>query len=121
MKEDEKKLNELLVDALNIWFKKEGLVVERPKRENTRSFKIGRTHRVKYRKVIFKHSRELRYSFKVGDIPVHVELKNWPPQEGALIFAFQRYVFKVIKLEPLSETVGYITVEDINDLRKEVK
>ena len=121
MNKQEKKLNELLVDALNVWFAKEGLTIDRPKRENTRTFKIGRRHRVKYHKVTFKHSREIKMAFKVGDIHVYVSLEDWPPQPDGMIFARQRYIFKVIKLEPLSDTVGYITVEDYNDMKGELE
>lgn len=112
MTEHEKNLNALLVDVVNTIFAKEGLC--RPKRENNRNFKIGRRHRVKYHKVILKHSREVKYSFRVGDIKVYVELENWPPVEDSKILALNKYILRVIKLEPLSDSVGYITVEDFN-------
>lgn len=121
MNEQEKNLNALLVDVVNTLFAKEGLTVNRPKRENTRAFKLGRRHRVKYHKVTFKHSREVKMAFKVGDINVYVDLEDWPPQHEGMIFARQRYVFKIIKLEPLSDNVGYITVEDFNDMKGELK
>lgn len=121
MTEQEKNLNALLVDALNVWFAKEGLTVNRPKRENTRNFKVGRVHRVKYHKVTFKYSREIKMAFRVGDVHAYVNLEDWPPQPDGMIFALQRYVFKVIKLESLSDTVGYITVEDYNDMKGELE
>ena len=117
MNKQEKKLNELLVDALNVWFAKEGLTVDKPKRENTRNFKIGRRHRVKYHKVMLKYSRETKYTFKVGDIKDYVELENWPPVEDSKILALNKYIFRVIKLEPLSDSIGYIIVEDIGELK----
>lgn len=119
MSEQEKNLNALLVDALNVWFAKEGLTIDRPKRENTRTFKIGRRHRVKYHKVTFKHTRDIKMAFKVGDIHVYMNLDEWPPKPEGMIFARQRYIFKVIKLEPLSDNTGYITVEDYNDIKGE--
>ena len=93
MNKQEKKLNELFVDALNVWFAKEGLTVDKPKRENTRNFKIGRRHRVKYHKVMLKYSRETKYTFKVGDIKAYVELKNWPPVEDSKILVLNKYIF----------------------------
>ena len=121
MNKQEKNLNALLVDALNVWFAKEGLTIDRPKRENTRNFKVGRRHRVKYRKVTFKYSREIKMAFRIGDIRVYVDLEDWPPQPDGMIFARQRYVFKVIKLEQLSDNIGYITVEDYNEIKGELK
>ena len=121
MNKQEKNLNALLVDALNVWFAKEGLTIDRPKRENTRTFKIGRRHRVKYHKVTFKHTREIKMAFKVGNIHVYMNLDEWPPQPEGMIFARQRYIFKVIKLEPLSNNTGYITVEDYNDMKGELE
>ena len=117
MNKQEKKLNELFVDALNVWFAKEGLTVDKPKRENTRNFKIGRRHRVKYHKVMLKYSRETKYAFKVGDIKAYVELENWPPVEDSKILVLNKYIFRVIKLEPLSDSTGYIIVEDIGKLK----
>ena len=117
MKEREKNLNRVLVNAINTWFAKEGLIVDRPKRENTRTFKVGRRHRVQYHAVTFKHSREIQIKFKVGNIQVYIDLDKWPPQVGSTITARQRYVFKVIKLEPTHETLGYITLEDIEEIK----
>lgn len=121
MNKQEKNLNALLVDALNVWFAKEGFTIDRPKRENTRNFKVGRVHRVKYQKIIFKHSREIKMAFKVGDVRAYVDLEDWPPKPDGMILARQRYVFKVIKLEPLSGSIGYITVEDYKDMKGELE
>ena len=115
MKTDSK--NKVLVNAINTWFAKEGLIVDRPKRENTRTFKVGRRHKVRYHAVTFKHSKDVQMTFKVGNIQVYMDLDEWPPQVGSTITARQRYVFKVIKLEPTYETLGYITLEDIEEIK----
>lgn len=117
MTKQEKNLNKVLVNALNTWFAKEGLIVDRPKRENTRTFKVGRRHRVQYYAVTFKHSKDVQIKFKVGDIRVYIDLDKWPPQVGSIITARQRYVFKVIKLEQTHKTLGYITLEDIEEIK----
>ena len=122
MTNQEKSLNKVFVNTINTWFAKEGLIVDRPKRENTRTFKVGRRHRVKYHRVTFKHSKDVQITFKVGNIHVYIDLDEWPPQVGSTITIRQRYVFKVIKLEviklePDTDSVGYITLEDIEEIR----
>lgn len=117
MKEQEKSLNKVFVNAINTWFAKEGITVDRPKRENTRTFKVGRRHRVQYHAVTFKHSKEIQIKFKVGNIYAYFDLDEWPPQVGSMITIRQRYVFKVIKLEQTHETLGYITLEDIEEIK----
>ena len=117
MKEQEKNLNKVLVNAINTWFAKEGLIVDRPKRENTRTFKVGRRHRVQYHAVTFKHSKDIQIKFKVCNMHVYMNLDEWPPQVGSTITVRQRYVFKVIKLEQTHETLGYITLEDIEEIK----
>ena len=117
MTSQEKSLNKVFVNTINTWFAKEGLIVDIPKRENTRTFKVGRRHRVKYHRVTFKHSKDVQITFKVGNIHVYIDLDEWPPQIGSTITVRQRYVFKVIKLEPDSDSVGYITLEDIEEIK----
>ena len=117
MTSQERSLNKVFVNALNTWFANEGLIVDRPKRENARTFKVGRRHRVKYHAVTFKHSKDVQIKFKVGNIQVYIDLDKWPPQIGSTITARQRYVFKVIKLEKTYETLGYITLEDIEEIK----
>lgn len=117
MASQEKNLNKVLVDAINTWFAKEGFIVDRPKRENTRTFKVGRRHRVQYHAVTFKHSKEINIKFKVGNIYAYFNLDEWPPQVGSMITVRQRYVFKVIKLESDNSSVGYITLEDIEEIK----
>lgn len=116
MKEQERNLNKVLVNAINTWFAEEGLIVDRPKRENIRTFKVGRRHRVQYHAVMFKHSKDVQITFKVGNIQVYIELDKWPPQVGSMITVRQRYVFKVIKLKQTHKTLGYITLEDIEEI-----
>lgn len=117
MTSQERSLNKVFVNAINTWFAKEGLIVDRPKRENTRTFKVGRRHRVQYHAVTFKHRNDVQISFKVGNIQVYIDLDKWPPQVGSTITARQRYIFKVIKLEQTHKTLGYITLEDIEEIK----
>lgn len=107
----EKNINKLLVDALNSYFTKEGLI---SKRENTRTFKVGRRHRVKYDRVMLKYSKQIKYVFKVWNIKAYIDQSDWPPHIGTFITVNNKYVFKIINIENY-----YITVEDIEELNKE--
>lgn len=108
-----KDINKLLVDAINSYFTKEGLT-SKPKRENTRTFKVGRRHRVKYDRVMLKDSKQIKYVFKVWNIKAYIDKSDWPPHIGTFITVNNKYVFKIIDIENY-----YITVEDIEELNKE--
>ena len=62
-----KDINKLFVDTINSYFTKEGLT-SKPKRENTRTSKVGRRHRVKYDRVMLTYSKQIKYVFKIIDI-----------------------------------------------------